>query len=32
MLSSSQSHAEITNYFRNGENAVRQRPCSSHTN
>jgi len=26
MLSSSQSHAAITNYCRNGETAVRQRP------
>jgi len=32
MLSSSQSHAAITNYCRNGETAVRQRSCSSRTN
>jgi len=32
MLSSSQSHAVITNYCRNGETAVRQRPLSSRTN
>jgi len=29
MLSSSQSHAAITNYCSNGETAVRQRPCGS---
>jgi len=32
MLSSSQSHAAITNYCRNGEIAVRQQPHSSRTN
>ena len=32
MLSSSQLHVAITNYCRNGETAVRQRPCSSRTN
>jgi len=29
MLSSSQSHTAITNYCRNGETAVWQRPCGS---
>jgi len=32
MLSSSQLHAAITNYCRNGETAVRQRPRSSRMN
>jgi len=32
MLSSSQLHAAITNYCRNGETAARQRLCSSRTN